>query len=172
MLSPNTLNTGSLGATRQSWKANSPRDLLRRLIEKNPTTSEERLLTLFTDEVRENEGFLETLIEYWFTNNYRSLTRGTVEPAVQAKAREERQAKVAEIKHRVAKHIERKAQILLLDLTMPNGKKLRDCTGKECAELGRKTSAWLVSLSQKLKPAQTVGEVFTEDKVRSLYQSK
>lgn len=57
-----------------------------------------------------------------------------------------------------------KAQIVMLALTMPNGKALRDCTGEEMAVFDHAYH----HIAEQLGPTETVGEHFTEEQVREL----
>lgn len=167
---------GKLGATRQSWNRNSPREVLKALINTHPRESESELLRIFTDEIRQNEGHVDAIIEYWFTNNLRSMRRA--EPSVDlVRARAaERQAKITELKQvveRVIEHkAEAKAQIKMLALIMPNGKALKDCTGRDCKELSVKVGPWLAALGKQIKPTQVVGAALTETQVRKLYSAQ
>jgi len=61
-----------------------------------------------------------------------------------------------------------KAQILLLALTMPNGKPMSDCTGQEMASFG----AAYGRIAAKVGKAKTVGSVLSEEEVRKLVGAK
>ena len=67
------------------------------------------------------------------------------------------------------KAIEAKAQIILLDLVLPNGKALRDCTGRDCKQMSGKMGGWLQKIAERVKPTQFVGDVLKEADVRKLY---
>ncbi|GEM_PF-5131432 len=163
-----SLDTGVYGAKVQSWRRSNPRDLLKRLIEENPGADKATIHKTFRDEVRGEDGeeYLDSVIEYWFSNNYHSL----VDPA----PRRERPAaqktdRVAEIREKVKTRIRQEAQIILLDMVLPNGKPLRECTGTECSQLGTKVGAWLTKIAGKVKPSEVVGDVLDEAQVRKLY---
>jgi hypothetical protein len=53
----------------------------------------------------------------------------------------------------------------VLGLKMPNGKALRDCTGRECDHFG----GWFKRLATKVGPDKRVGDVLTEADVRAIY---
>jgi hypothetical protein len=53
---------------------------------------------------------------------------------------------------------ERVTKIVMLDMQMPNGKKLRDCTGYECTKFG----GMFVAIGQRIGAAKIVGDVLTE----------
>jgi hypothetical protein len=172
-------DTGTQGAKRQSWREANPRAGLKDLIDKNPDASEDEVLQLQWDTVTrgvafkkpENESMFRTIFEYWFTNNYRSLVteraprkpRAASQPAVQGQAAEQH---VDRLRQSLTKKVEEKAQLLLLDLIMPNGKSLRENTKEDCAN----TSGWMAKLAARLKPGQTVGAALSEKQVRAICQ--
>lgn len=152
-----TLETGVYGAKVQSWKRASPRDLLKRLIDENPNSSKEDLLKKFSDKVTKNH--LDAIIEYWFANNYNSLT----ERKAPAPSREQKRAIVEQRKSEIKA---RAVNMVFLDLVLPNGKPLRDCTGKDCAKAG----GLFAKIANKIKPNEIVGKVLSETEVRKLYR--
>lgn len=157
-----SLDTGTYGAKVQSWKRANPRDLLKRLIEEQPRADKETLFKAFRDQVRGDDGedFLDSIIEYWFANNYHSLTeRPSPAPSKAAK-----RARVEEIKATIKA---RAAKMILLDMVLPNGKPLRDCTGRECAKAG----GWFTKIAGQVKSGDIVGKVMSETQVRKLYSN-
>ena len=61
------------GATKaQSYKADNPRALLFQLAADNPQASREELLDLCLAEIEAHPEYIESIVEYWFINNYRS----------------------------------------------------------------------------------------------------
>jgi hypothetical protein len=59
----------------------------------------------------------------------------------------------------------------LLDLLMPNGKPLRDCTGGECERYGKadeQRGLWLQRVAAKVGPDKHVGEVLDERQLKAL----
>ena len=159
------VDTGVTGAKRQSWHATNPRELLKRLIEENPKWDKERVLRTFSREVTDNRRYIDTIVEYWFANNYHSLIE---RPARTYRARQTREA-TEQVKAAIKNEIEHKATVMLLELNMPNGKLLRDCTGAECSKLSSKIGGWLLRISKRIKPNQTVGSALTEQEVRDFY---
>jgi hypothetical protein len=59
---------------------------------------------------------------------------------------------------------EERANRLLLDLVMPNEKRLRDCTCAECKQM----RGWLTKLARKGRPDQLIGDVVSEAEVREI----
>jgi CheY-like chemotaxis protein len=158
------------GATIQSWKASNPRELLAFVVNGNDGKSRDELLHLFNRAVRENDEILDTLIEYWFNNNFKSLERLS-EPSQREALKRARDEKASEFRAAINDAVERKARIMLMDIMMPNGKRLRACTGDECRELSKSTGRWLAAVSREMKPKQKVGEALTEDRLHELWGS-
>lgn len=142
---------GRQGAKRQSFREDNPRSVLLALLRKYKGYSEERLFSLFKDQVEDDEDYRSVFLEYWFTNNYRAATRKPSAAAV-------REAKAAHRK-KVRSII---GQVQLLALPMPNGKKLADCTGDECLIFG----GWLSRMGVKVGKRK-IGDVLSETQVRN-----
>lgn len=169
------VDVGVRGAKRQSWKQANPRELLKRVIDDNPGSDREALLHIFRNQLwREDdaEDYVDTIVEYWFANNYHSL----VGPAPIAPRSRESRARTAEIaqdiKARVRAKILERATIVLSDMMLPNGKRLADCSGKECAQMGSAIGGLMGRVAQLVKPKQTVGQVLTEAQLQELYVGK
>ena len=157
------VDTGTYGAKRQSSRKANPRDILLKLMEEHKSTSEKDLRRLFTDKVIEDHDQLDAIIEYWFANNYRSLVAKKIEtPETKATAVAARSARVAAVKAEIKV---RAARMVLLDMVMPNGKALRDSTGKDCANAG----GWLAKIAKAIKPTQIVGKALSEAQVRKFF---
>jgi hypothetical protein len=131
----------------------------------HPKWSKEHVLQSLTEQVIDDHKYLTTIIEYWFANNFHSLTE---RPPSSYQARE-RSSAITKVKQNVETQIQLKAGVILLEMTMPNGKLLRDCTGAECSKLSSKIGGWLLRISKRVRPTQTVGSVLNEDQVRQLY---
>lgn len=160
------MDMGVTGAKRQTWRRANPRDLLRRVVEENPKASNDELFKRFNKLVDgAADDILETIKRYYFDNNVRSLLAPDSLPARDLAAREVLRATVADT---VKDKIEEKAKILLLEAIMPNGKPLRECTGRECRSMG----GWLSEIGSKLKPSEVVGHKFSEDQVQSHWRRK
>jgi len=164
------ITEGKLAAKRQTWKESNPRALLRRIREENPNASKSALLRQFISELRdeENENYLLVALEYVFD----AAWNASVKPADCARPRRSGGEVSASKAIAVAAASELKAAIkeaatrmVLLDLEMPNGKALRDCTGKECKRIG----GWLVAVAAAVKPGDVIGAVLSEAQVRRLY---
>jgi hypothetical protein len=143
------------------------------LVQKNPHASKEELFTKFAELVEGNKEYRRAIDWYFFINmhtyahNQRrdapvSESSQYYWPQTTSMARKiERQEYVAEsVKQKVA-------QIALLFLTMPNGKAMRYCTGREMATFG----AGYAKIAKSVG-AKTVGEVLNEEEVRRLMATK
>jgi hypothetical protein len=161
------------GASVQSWRAATPRAVLEQLVEVHGTRDRAGLLRKFEEHVRANDSLLSTVVEYWFTNNLNSLIaaqqRATPQHAAQVAAIREKAAR--DVRETVTKAVEARARLMLLDLKMPNGKRLRACTGAECRALSATTGRWLAAIAKEVPAKQKVGEAITEDRLHELYEA-
>jgi hypothetical protein len=145
----------SHGAFLQTLQHASPRALLSQLIADNPAADDDRLLSLFTSEVIDKQDYLETIIEYWFINNMRAFRSRDYLNSPQ------RSEEFHTHKQRIM------SQISLLNLTMPNGKRLAGCSGAECAAVG----GWLARVAERVPEGRLVGSVFSERQIQRLYRT-
>jgi hypothetical protein len=161
------IEAGIYGAKRQSFRKLSARELLKRIIEASPkAASSSDLLRAFSIKAREDDDYIDSVIEYWFTNNYRSLLAA---PRSTTATRKEARQRIDTIGEAVKAKIQQSAEIMLLGMVLPNGKPLAQLTGLECKEFA-KVGPLLKKLGQRLKPSQIVGDVFDELQLRDLYR--
>jgi hypothetical protein len=143
-------------------------------MQRHPNVSGEKLARLFMTKILGDEAMTaienldeaEAVFEYFTTNHGRSIER--YEPATPEAYIERSEARAEVRKERIEatkKAAAAVAQIILLNLPMPNGKTLRDCTFREVAKFGSSYT----KLSAMGKPMQKVG-ILTEDRVRSAFQ--
>jgi hypothetical protein len=124
---------------------------------------------MFNEALQEDgEDYIETIIEYWFANNYHSLVVPRL--AVQDERRAAYNGAVENIREQLKKRINEGAAIVLLNMTMPNGKRLADCTGSECIVLRRDIGGWLGRVARRVKPDETVGATLSEQQLQALYK--
>ena len=158
---------GELGATRQTWRSRTVRELVAELVAEHPNASEAKLLREYIARCQADEDDMVAALTYAFDNNYRSFRKHAA--SVEEKAhRAVEKVKVAQAAARVAqKHAEAvkniKAQVMLLNLPMPNGKLMRYCTGEEMAAFGKAYT----KIAQKAGRKQ-VGEVLSEQELHKL----
>jgi hypothetical protein len=180
---PETYPRNQRGATRQTRRLPALRPVLKEMMDDadNPHAPEDRssVKDQFIQFMNSAAGeqYRETVYEYWFTNNYNSMLADYPETDEEIGKRETskqtaqavKEKVAAELKQKVQKAIEQKAQIILLDWVLPNGKALRDCTGSECKQMSGKMGTWLQKIAQRVKPTQLVGAVLQETDVRKLF---
>lgn len=178
-------DTGVRGATGQSWRGANPRDLLKRVIDDNPTADRVALFRVFVEKLNEEDDgdYMQTIIEYWFANNYHSLIAARLTAGERSRSAEaadaerseasaQREEWIAGTTEKLREKIAEEATVALLDLMMPNGKLLAACTGQECVTLGRQMGSWLRKVGHRLKSDETVGAVLTESDLRALYKKR
>lgn len=158
------LDTGTTGAKRQTFKRASPRDLLRELLEKHPRKSEESIHQMFAETVLGDttKTYLDSIIEYWFANNYRSLVRPIAMPSpdtVRAAA-----DRLVQVKRTIKA---RAVEMVLLDIVLPTGKALRDSTFAECAKAG----GWFSAIAKRGAPSKIVGKTMSEAQVHKVWEA-
>jgi hypothetical protein len=152
------LNPGRHSAKRQSWHRNSFRELYAQLKEENPKASPDRLRKLYREHALEDVEWLDAAIDYAANNTDRALENGKSprRPSLQERA------DAAEVA--VATVEEIKIKILLLNLEMPNGKRMRYCTGAEMSKFGKAYER----IAEKVGSTKMVGSVLDEKQVRGL----
>lgn len=165
------INTGTYGAKRASWRDFNPRNVLQHIIDENPDGPESRWRDLFWQYCQDHpDDCMQAVAQYFCDNAIRYILDGRNDQRRQAASADTEAvaATKTRMKSRVRDHVVREAQILLLDLTMPNGKKLAQCTGKECQDFG----SWYAVLATKVGPKKKVGDVLSEGEVRKAWLAK
>ncbi|MUO30825.1 MULTISPECIES: hypothetical protein [Rhizobium/Agrobacterium group] len=161
------LDAGTYGAKVQSWKRYNPRELLIRVMDDHAGADKQAILSALRDALLLDDGpdYLDAIIEYWFSNNYNSIvTRPSL--TVERKTTVSLKARADTLKAKVKAKIIEEAKMILMDMIMPNGKPLRDCTARDCEAAG----GWLQSLASLVPPDEKVGSALTENDVRKAFQ--
>jgi hypothetical protein len=149
-------NLGTKGATIQSWsRPQSIRVIVHELQDADPRASESKLTQLLIERCRNDDDALAACCAYAVQNTLHSLAS-----YARRKTPAERSAQKSQIEA-AAKQIAEK--ILVLNLEMPNGKRLRYCTGSYVAKLGGK----FVRIGKKAG-TKMIGQVFGEKELRDL----
>ena len=142
----------------QSWHRDSIRQLVIALVDENPNTTDEHLIQMAIQRMREDEEWLMAAGEYAVMQTLNTMharhRSSPVSSQQRAQASAERQTIVENIKQ----------QIMLLNLEMPNGKRMRWCTGAEMEKFGGAFSR----IGKKVGKSKTVGQVLSEEQVKSL----
>ena len=157
---------GTQGAFRQTWRKGNPRSLLKTIMEKNPNLNPGALYNIFWQEIEDDKEILRNIAGYWLDHNYQSLKAAAEpqqKPTTSSSSPPEKEPSSGE---RLRRRIQYETRIILLELIMPNDKRLADCTGAECGKFG----GWLFALSKKVPTNKTVGTTLTEDEVYQLWQ--
>lgn len=151
---------GHHAATRQSWSEQTDmKELITRLRDEYPGAALDEIVRRFRERVRDNEEYLIACTEYAVVNTWNNMERllrqSIVRPAphIAQAAAQEREAKIQEISDR-----------LLLNLEMPNGKRMRWCTGGEMKKFG----GAYTRIGEKVGRSKTVGQVLSEDQVKAI----
>ena len=107
-----------------------PRDLVVELVKKNPEADRKALFATFREMLEESGDDYKRAVEwYFFVNMYDYLVvsrNRTPDPIERTQQRAEQRERIEAIK----------AQIVMLDLTMPNGKACRVVTFRDLLSLG------------------------------------
>lgn len=148
----------STGASFVAEKSeHNPRDLVIEAVKKMPEASrKERFDRFWLSLTDAGEEYQRAVAWYFFVNmhDYLTTNRSQVNPARRTEVRTQQTEVVERIK----------AQIIMLNLTMPNGKAMKDCTGAEMARFGNRYQR----IAEKVGKAKLVGAVLSEDQVKAI----
>jgi hypothetical protein len=167
-MSDSHVDYGTQGAYRSTWRKAQPRLLLERLVNEHRKATEEEIHKLFWEEIEEDSDMLRACIEYWLDNNYASILR--FKPLPKGKIDDEPRSvptQARQLKEQIKRRIERETHLALLNLLMPNGKVLGDCTGQECLQFGR----WFANLAKQVPPTEIVRDVLSENQVFKVWKA-
>lgn len=135
----------------------NPRDLVIEVVNAMPEGSrKDRFEQFWTSLDDAGEGYRRAVAWYFFVNmhDYLTTSRNQRDPVQHAQSRVQQREIVESIK----------AQIVMLDLTMTNGKAMRDCTGAEMAKFGNRFQ----KIAERVGKTKTVGQVLSEDDVKAI----
>lgn len=159
------MSKGKTGAKRQSWENANPRAILEELVVRYPGRSKDGMCNLFELAILrhpQKDQLIHTMIVYWHSNAWNSLMDDRSK--VTALRITDPKKVAAKAKAVVEAVVEAKARQLLLDVVTPNGKPLKECSGKELTHMG----SWMSKIGAAIKPNQIVGKVLNEAQVRRL----
>jgi hypothetical protein len=157
------IEIGSTGAFRATWRKGNPRSLLRTIINKHRNADESKIHDLFWREVQDDPGLLRACIEYWLDNNYRSVMAEKAAPLDLRQQRAVERSKAIEKERGKIRH--RVFNLVIMNLVMPNEKKVSECNKDDCLTIG----GWMTAVGKKLPAGKTVGEHFDENALRELW---
>jgi hypothetical protein len=148
---------------RQYLRKRTPRNFVANLLKDG--LSNEDILEKVDAAILKDEDYRHAVALYYIAGERRNLTIARRQPSP-ADQREEAAAKSAELRAQVEQIAKpRIVQFVLLEMVMPNGKTLAECTFKEVAAFGAKFAA----LSKGGKPNEKVGNL-SEPEVRKLFR--
>lgn len=149
---------GRKGAKRSSWAKVHYRDLALKICRDHPEAEVEDLAEWFLEELQSQPEFLQSIAIYIMANVRASLG------IARARPRDTGAMERDMIKGIAAKA----ATIVLMTMTMPNGKMLAKSNGTECIKAG----GWLTRVGKKVGPAGIVGDRLTEEDLQALFKAK
>jgi hypothetical protein len=163
------IDLGTTGAKRATWSEN-PRKLLKDIIDDNPNSSEAEWRRLFKAAARNEDDQIDAVLDYFLDNTIRSLMpRKAPERTAAAAARvKEARERAVYVKERVESRVREAAKIVLLELTMPNGKKLGECTGADC----KRFDGWFHRLAKVVPVNKRVDETLSEKRLQQIWRQK
>lgn len=148
----------STGASFVAGREDSnPRDLVVDVVKNNPSGTRKEQFEQFRASLQESGDEYQRAVDWYFFVNMQSYLTGTrhrADPVVRQAAVQQRAEMVEHIK----------AQIVVLDLTMPNGKPMKDCTGAEMAKFGNRYQ----KIAERVGKTKTVGSILNEEQVRGI----
>lgn len=137
---------------------NNPRDLVLETIKKAPSLTRKERFDDFRELLKGSDEEYQRAVDWYFFVNmhdYFTTNRSRPQDPVERAHSRDRKAQMVE---------SIKAQIVMLDLTMTNGKAMRDCTGAEMARFGNRFQ----KIAERVGKAKTVGSVLSEDQVKAI----
>ena len=132
----------------------NPRDLVIEVVKAMPEAGrKERFERFWADLGDAGDDNRRAVAWYFFVNmhDYLTTSRNQADPVQRAQAKRDLVESI-------------KAQIVMLDLTMPNGKPMKDCTGAEMAKFGNRYQ----KIAEQVGKAKLVGAVLNEDQVKEI----
>lgn len=161
---------GTQGAKLQSFKTSNPRALLERLWKQNRQCSKDELFEIFRHKILRNNAMIDTIIGYWFDNNFRSLTTSETTTEERMESRKVKRDLVEEktktIRAAITEKIEEESVRLLETILLPNNVCLGDSTGLECVKAG----GWLKMVG-KMVGKNRVRDVLSNKEILRIYKS-
>lgn len=153
-------------------------DIFQRSLRNDPDGSRKDQFKAFLKEVRENDALIVQLAEDYFDRFYHRFkndekdgSNQVVGTSVEERraaaiaARQEREAQIETMAQaRVNRVMEQVKRVIMLDLIMPNGKKLRYCTFAEVTKFG----GLFADIGKCGKPTQVIDKHLNEADLQNL----
>lgn len=158
------VDIGVTGAKRVSIEGANTRHLLISIMERYPLYSDVKLLKRYMEAVKDDPDMLDVVIKYKFANDYAAIAKSKPTQRKPNPNALTTTAITERMRGALNKHIKEKAEQMLMDMPMPNGKRLGDCTISYCARLG----GWMARIAKGKNPRQMVSFVYTEEDLKHL----
>lgn len=140
-----------------------------------PDGSRKDAFDYFLEVVSSDPRYLEALADTYFEQNYKQWRAQKIgqsyslvaTPAAQRRSEvsADRRADTAVRVHTATQELKARVRaVVLLDLLLPNGKKLRHATGAECAKAG----GFYTEVSRHLKPTEVVDKKLNERDLQNI----
>lgn len=137
----------------------NPRDLVIETVREMPDASRKERFERFWVSLGDvGVDYHRAVAWYFFVNMHDYLTTGRNQrdPVERTEAKAKQREQVESIKAQIV--------VVMLDLTMPNGKPMKDCTGAEMGRFGNRYQR----IAEKVGKAKLVGAVLSEDQVKAI----
>jgi hypothetical protein len=145
---------GIKGMTRSTWRDETHlRGMLLKLISQHSDASRDELEDMYLTKARKKPALVDEALRRAFDND---LAR------VQQPARSPQRRTSAAAVTALADKIK---TVVLLDLMLPTGRKLRDSTGRDCLKAG----GWLIQVAQIVGDSGIVGEQLGEAQLAEIF---
>lgn len=144
--------TGAAAVRR--FAAKNPVKILKDMRDADATADDKRLFKAWRKRCQVDDDLDEAIYLHAFANMLSTIEQ----PRQPRKRRPPTKSQIAAERRAVEVLTRRMGTVKLMDLMMPNGKKLRDCTLAECGTFG----SWFRMIATKGKPSDIVGKVLTE----------
>lgn len=138
--------------------SDNPRDLVIEAIESLPDNDVKDQFDKFRSMLNNQSDAYQRAVDWYFFVNMRDYL---VNPRTRTQDPMQRADALAQQRERIEAI---KAKIVMLDLTMPNGKAMRECTGQEMATFGNRFQKIATAVGKSKK----VGDVLSEEQVQKI----
>ena len=146
---------GIKGQTRSTWRDTTHlRGMLLKLMTRNPDTTREELEAMYLAKAEKTPALIDEALRRAFDNDLSGIQRPLAKHRIVSK-------------QEITAAAERLSNVVLLDLIMPNGKALRDCTGRECRQAG----GWLTKIADRVGDRGVVGATLDEQQIAVIFAS-
>ena len=144
---------GIKGQTRSTWRdITHLRGMLLKLMTQNEDATREELEVLYLAKAKKTPALIDEALRRAFDNDLSGIQRPLAKRRIISK-------------QEVTATVERLANVVLLDLILPNGKALRNSTGKECRQAG----GWLTKIADRVGDRGVVGATLDEPEIAAIF---